>query len=156
MSRATVAVGRPVKFTLISSFVVFGLYLVFMLVASDFRGPESISVLSSEFAAIAPPPKSRQSGEVRRTSRLIIQTVAADFESELSGREIEAHYDDALRRNGWRLLAARETTGNDWSERSYCKNGFDAILQATQMGDAVSRYYFAVRWEGGPYTRTGC
>jgi len=149
-------VSRPVRLGLVVTFIVFGLYFAYLLAGSNFRSSSHMPTLAREFAAATPPSSTQQVSELRRSSKLIVQSVSADFQTSLTPKEIEQHYEKVLQANGWRLLARRASESSKWRDVRFCKNDLEAVLQVKAPEGSQTRYYFGVQWEGGPYTRTGC
>ena len=149
-------VRRPVLVGLIVVCAALGSYFVWSVSQSEFRGSSSMQRISAEFSSVPPPRKTAWASELRESSKFIVQTVSADFRASLSATEVVRHYETALTARGWRRVSAANDSSNAARVAKFCKEDLDAVLEFTVMEPDQSRYYFGVRWEGGPRQRTGC
>jgi hypothetical protein len=146
--------SKPIVLMAAAFFFSFSVYLAWSLTESEFRGRSGLAELEREFKGISKPPGSLV-GTERRSSKAIQQVVSSDFTSSLTPDEIFVFFDKELVQSGWMLLGRKLTLGRVVNMR-YCKGDLEVVVEMISVDAQRTRYYFGVRWDGGPFTKSGC
>ncbi|WP_133164348.1 hypothetical protein [Solimonas fluminis] len=127
-----------------------GIYFSWTALNTRTYSQSSISDVQREFSSIAAPSNSRRVSDIRKSSKVTVQAVYADFLVPPPIDSIALHYEEQLLATGWREVARGDRT------RKFCKADMDAVIEIIETSSTGVRYYFGVTRESGPARKTGC
>lgn len=158
MERRITKISKPVLRLATLFTIFFGIYFLWLLAGSEFRGAPYFSdllYLEKEFEKIPPPQGARRIGDISKSSKVIFHAVSADFEVSLPPESVVNYYQNSLLKLGW----MQKRISNDISNPRkiiFCKSDMDAVLALISHSENSLRYYFGIHWEGGRLVKSGC
>jgi hypothetical protein len=96
------------------------------------KADESLKTLEKEFILIAPVPNASRL-RYESSHKVSLGSVGADYRTDKTYAQIRTHYDNELKKNGWRFVG-EEPVKIWWrdyggKEAFYCKDHYTATLQ---------------------------
>ena len=149
------SLSKPVRYLLVSTFVVVFVCVTFQLASSKFHSISSVSELERVFAGITLPADAVQVGEVSVSSKVTAQTVYANFHTGLSGAQIEEFFRAQLEPIGWRQIERRSKDSTQVLVK-YCRGGIVVGFEANDSPPNGSRFFLFVNRGFEPAFASAC
>src|SRR5437763_190225 len=106
---AALVVGAVVALVIIAGFASLFVYIPYNRTVNGPKADATLKDLENEFRHITPVPEATQLG-FEFFHKINLGSVGANYRTDKSYKEIRAHYEDELKRNGWRFVKERKVT----------------------------------------------